>query len=136
LAVAAIDRLLEKNTMRFLSREEGTLRPHAKSLSNEFQNFVHDVERVVKNIQDSTGSGLSSARSELEGRVSRAKATLADAGRSAMEHAGETKDAVTDYMERRPVAALAVAVAVGALIAFAISRMGSRSHNEPFRWER
>ena len=121
--------------MGLLSHERIT-HPDGKGLANDLQRFVHDAERIVKDIQGLTGSGFSSARSELENHLARAKAGIADASRSALQHAGETKEVVTDYMSRRPVASLAVAVAVGALIAFAISRIGARRSNEPFIWDR
>jgi len=122
--------------MGLLSHHEDAARPNGKGLSGDFQNFIHDVERVMKDLQGLTGSGLSSARSELESQVAKARASLADASRQAMDRATHTKEAVGEYVTTRPVTSLLVAIAAGALIAYAISRIGSSSNrNEPFRWE-
>jgi len=87
-------------------------------LAQEFNNFVSDVEKVVKDLQGLTGSSLAAARSELQSRVSRARDSLSDAGRGAMQTAVRTKD----YVAERPWAALAVAVAIGAVVAVILSR--------------
>jgi ElaB/YqjD/DUF883 family membrane-anchored ribosome-binding protein len=109
--------------MGILSRASEALhRPQANGLAQEFNSFVSDVERVVKDLQHLTGSSLSSARSELEGRVSRARESLTSAGRGAVDTASRTKDAMEEYVTRRPWPALAVAVAVGAVVAVILTR--------------
>jgi len=109
--------------MGILSRTSEVLhRPTSNGLAQEFNSFVSDVERVVKDLQHLTGSSLSSARSELEGRVSRARESLANAGRGAVAAAARTQDAMEGYVARRPWPALAVAVAVGAVVAVILTR--------------
>jgi ElaB/YqjD/DUF883 family membrane-anchored ribosome-binding protein len=87
-------------------------------LAQEFNNFVSDVERVVKDLQNLTGSSLTAARSQLQDRVARARENLSDAGRGAMDTAYRTKD----YVAERPWAAVAVAVAIGAIVAVILTR--------------
>ena len=109
--------------MGILSRASEVLhRPDSNGLAREFNSFVSDVERVVKDLQHLTGSSLSSARSELEGRVSRARESLAGAGRDAVDTAARGTDAMEEYVTRRPWSALAVAVAVGAVVAVILTR--------------
>jgi ElaB/YqjD/DUF883 family membrane-anchored ribosome-binding protein len=109
--------------MGILSRTSEVLhRPGSNGLAQEFNSFVSDVERVVKDLQHLTGSSLSSARSELEGRVSRARDSLAGAGRDAVDTATRTRDAMEKYVTRRPWPALAVAAAIGAVVAVILTR--------------
>src|SRR5689334_5041993 len=105
--------------MGILSRTTESLgRSNGDGLAQEFNNFVTDVERVAKDLQQLTGSSLAAARSELQGRISRARDSLSDAGRGAAETAVRTRD----YVAERPWAAVAVAVAIGALVAIVLSR--------------
>jgi len=105
--------------MGILSRATESMgRSSGNGLAHEFNNFVTDVERVAKDLQHLTGSSLAAARNELQGRISRARDSLSDAGRGAMDTAVRTRD----YVAERPWAAVAVAVAVGAIIAVALSR--------------
>jgi ElaB/YqjD/DUF883 family membrane-anchored ribosome-binding protein len=109
--------------MGIMSRASEVLhRPAANGLAQEFNSFVSDVERVVKDLQSLTGSSLSAARSELEGRVSRARESLGDVGRGAADTAARTKDAMEQYVSRRPWPALALALAVGAVVAVILTR--------------
>jgi ElaB/YqjD/DUF883 family membrane-anchored ribosome-binding protein len=108
--------------MRILSRAETLTRPAVNGLAREFNDFVSDVERVVKDLQHLTGNSLSAARSELESRVSRARDTLTGAGREAVTTAARTKDAMEEYVSQRPWPALAVAIAIGAILAVIFTR--------------
>jgi ElaB/YqjD/DUF883 family membrane-anchored ribosome-binding protein len=109
--------------MGMLSRVSEAGQSSGNGLAQEFNNFVSDVERVVKDLQNLTGSSLTAARSELQGRVTRARESLSEAGRGAVDTAYRTKDYVTE----RPWAAVAVAVAIGAIVAVVLTR---RSGNE------
>jgi len=105
--------------MGILARASETLgQADSEGLAKEFNNFVSDVERVAKDLQQLTGTSLATARSELQGRISRARESLSEAGRGAMDTAARTRD----YVAERPWAALAVAVAIGAIIAVALTR--------------
>ena len=104
--------------MGMLSRVSEVGRSGGNGLAQEFNNFVSDVERVVKDLQSLTGSSLTAARAELQGRVARARESLSDAGRGAMDTAYRTKD----YVAERPWAAVAVAVAIGAIVAVVLTR--------------
>jgi ElaB/YqjD/DUF883 family membrane-anchored ribosome-binding protein len=109
--------------MGILSRASEVLhRPDGSGVTQEFNSFVSDVERVVKDLQHLTGSSLSAARSELEGRISRARESLAGTGRGAIDSAARTRDAMEEYMAQRPWPALAVAVAIGAVVAVILTR--------------
>ena len=109
--------------MGIMSRASEVLhRPAGNGLAKEFNSFVSDVERVVKDLQNLTGSSLSAARSELEGRVSRARESLSEAGRGAVDTATRTKDVMEEYVSRRPWPALAIALAVGAVVAVILTR--------------
>jgi ElaB/YqjD/DUF883 family membrane-anchored ribosome-binding protein len=104
--------------MGMLSRVSEAGRSGGNGLAQEFNNFVSDVERVVKDLQNLTGSSLTAARSELQDRVSRARENLSGVGRGAMDTAYRTKD----YVAERPWAAVAVAVAIGAIVAVVLTR--------------
>jgi ElaB/YqjD/DUF883 family membrane-anchored ribosome-binding protein len=105
--------------MGILSRATDNFRrSDGNGLAQEFNNFVTDVERVAKDLQQLTGSSLAAARSDLQGRIARARDSLGDAGRGAMRTAERTRD----YVAERPWAAVALAVAVGTVIAVALSR--------------
>ena len=109
--------------MGIMSRASEVLnRPAGNGLAHEFNSFVSDVERVVKDLQNLTGSSLSAARSELEGRVSRARESLGETGRGAVDTAVRTKDAMETYVSKRPWPALAIALAVGAVVAVILTR--------------
>src|SRR5215831_17338097 len=99
--------------MGILSRASPALgKPDSNGIIREFNNFVADVERVAKDLQHLTGSSLAAARSELQGRVTRARESLSDASKGAVETAARTRDAMTGYVSERPWPALAIAVAL------------------------
>jgi ElaB/YqjD/DUF883 family membrane-anchored ribosome-binding protein len=105
--------------MGILSRASESMgRSSGEGLAKEFNNFVSDVERVAKDLQQLTGSSLAAARAELQGRIARARDSMSDAGRGAAETAVRTRD----YVAERPWAAVAVAVAIGAIVAVVLSR--------------
>jgi ElaB/YqjD/DUF883 family membrane-anchored ribosome-binding protein len=109
--------------MGILSRaSQAWSKPDSNGLAREFNSFVGDVERVVQNLQHLTGNSLVAARSDLEGRITRARESLSDAGRSAAQAATRTRDAMEDYVTEKPWPALAIAVAVGAIIAVVLTR--------------
>ncbi|MEO8626558.1 MAG: hypothetical protein ABI612_00450 [Betaproteobacteria bacterium] len=96
------------------------------NLQGEFQSFVSDIDRVVKGLQQLASGGVSSARSELEDRVSRAKSILADTGRSATDSATRARDSMEGYVTERPWVALGAAIAIGAVVAVLLTRRGGK----------
>jgi ElaB/YqjD/DUF883 family membrane-anchored ribosome-binding protein len=95
-------------------------------MEGDFKTFVGDVEKVMKQIQNLTGDGLSLARSELEGKIATARTRFSEAGKTAADTAARTKGAMEEYVAQKPWPALAAAIAIGAIAAILLSR-GRRS---------
>lgn len=107
---------------RVLSNTLSSSGSSAERLAADFQTFVGDVEQALRSASVLPGDGMAAARTKLEEKVSQARLRLADAGSAAWQVAGRARDASEDYVRARPWTVLGVAVAIGALAAFLLSR--------------
>lgn len=90
----------------------------------ELDSLVEDVERVIDDLKHITGERVTRLRSDLEASVAGARSTLSDASRRAADKAYQAKDAVQEYVVEKPWNAVAIAIAVGAIVAVMLSRRG------------
>jgi len=90
----------------------------------ELDSLVEDVERVIDDLKHITGERITRLRSDLEASVAGARSTLSDASRRAADKAYQAKDAVQGYVTEKPWNAVAIAIAVGAIVAIMLSRRG------------
>ena len=97
-------------------------------MSEDFQTFVGDVEKVMKQIQELTGDGMSAARSELGEKLTRARTRFSEAGKAAADTATRTKGAMEEFVAQKPWPALAAAAAIGVIIAIALTRRHGRRY--------
>jgi ElaB/YqjD/DUF883 family membrane-anchored ribosome-binding protein len=91
-------------------------------LARDFQGFVSDVEGLLENAQKISSEGVSLARAKLEEKVEQAKFKLDVALAAAAEEASRALVVTEGYVRRRPLKALGIAAAAGAVVALLLAR--------------
>lgn len=94
-------------------------------LSNEFKNFVNDVERLIKETASLTGDDLARAKIKLNQRINLAKHTINNATSSLMDEARKTATATNEYVHDKPW----TVIGAGALVSFMLGVLiGQKKH--------
>ena len=95
----------------------------AKSkMAGDIKTVVADGEDLIKAAADVSSEGFAAARGKFDEKVSRARETLADASRPAIDQARRTAAAANGYVHGNPWTVIGAAAAVGLLIGFLASR--------------
>lgn len=94
------------------------------SVSEEFHNFVADIEDLIKSSSSLTGDDLAAAKEKLSERISEAKAHLGEVGESIAERARCTAEAADEYVHEQPWTAVGAGAAFGLLVGFLLARRG------------
>lgn len=92
------------------------------ALSNEFRNFVSDIEDLVKSSTSLTGDELAKAKDKIKDRISSAKVSLASAGDSIAQRARRTATATNEYVNDEPWKAIAIGAAAGFFVGVLVAR--------------
>jgi ElaB/YqjD/DUF883 family membrane-anchored ribosome-binding protein len=96
----------------------------SSGLVREFNNFVADVEDLIKSTTQLTGEDLAKAKAKLNERVSAAKESMAEMGETIANRTRKTAADANDYVHEKPWNAVGISVAVGFLLGYLISRRG------------
>jgi ElaB/YqjD/DUF883 family membrane-anchored ribosome-binding protein len=91
-------------------------------MAGDFNAVITDSEDLLNAAAAASGDGFATARAKFEEKLRSARASLADASRTAVEKAREGAAATDDYVHDSPWTAIGVAAAAGILIGFLISR--------------
>jgi len=83
-------------------------------MAGDLKTVVTDSEELLKAAATVSGAGFTAARTKLEDKLRRAKASLADASQPVVAKARQADE----YVHGSPWTAIGVAVAVGALLGF------------------
>jgi ElaB/YqjD/DUF883 family membrane-anchored ribosome-binding protein len=94
----------------------------AGALSQEFHNFVSDIEDLIKSSTSLSGDELAAARERIKERVAQARAVLGETGGNVLERARRTLAATNDYVADEPWKAIGVGAAVGFLLGLLVAR--------------
>ncbi|MEO8001055.1 MAG: DUF883 family protein [Arenimonas sp.] len=107
------------NTMGTVAAKAGKV---ADNASSEFQNFIADVEDLVKETTTLTGEDLSRAKAKLSARLADAKESVVGMGGEIADRARKGAKATDDYVHEQPWKAIGAGAAIGLLIGFALAR--------------
>ena len=94
----------------------------ADNASSEFQNFIADVEDLVKETTTLTGEDLARAKEKLSARLADAKDSVVSMGGDIADRARKGAKATDDYVHEQPWKAIGAGAAIGLLVGFALAR--------------
>ena len=92
------------------------------SISNEFHNFIADIEDLVKQTTSLTGKDLEHAKDQLADRIASAKASVEDVGNDILDQARKSVTATNEYVHEQPWNAIGAGAFVGVLFGFLLAR--------------
>jgi ElaB/YqjD/DUF883 family membrane-anchored ribosome-binding protein len=93
-------------------------------ITQEFQNFVADMEDLIKASTSLTGEDLARAKANLSARVAAARAFVEEIPGAISDRAGNTVEVADNYVREQPWQAIGITAAVGLLIGFLLGRRG------------
>lgn len=96
--------------------------PGSGAVSEEFHNFLADVEDLVKDTTTLTGDDLARAKDKLSSRLASAKESLGELGNTVAQKARKTADVTNNYVHEQPWKAIGIGATVGLLLGFALAR--------------
>lgn len=92
------------------------------SIANEFNNFVADVEDLIKATTHLTGEDLSKAKAKLNERIALAKESATEIGESLANRARKTAETTNTYVHEQPWNAVGIGAAVGLVVGYLLAR--------------
>ncbi len=93
-------------------------------ITQEFKNFVADMEDLIKASTSLTGEDLARAKANVYARVATARAFLEEIPGEISDRARNTVKVADGYVREQPWQAMGVTAAVGLLIGFLLGRRG------------
>jgi ElaB/YqjD/DUF883 family membrane-anchored ribosome-binding protein len=93
-------------------------------ITQEFQNFVADIEDLIKAGTSLTGDDLARAKAKLAARVAAARAFVEEMPGTISDRARNTAKVADDYVREQPWQTVGIGAAVGLLIGFLLGRRG------------
>jgi ElaB/YqjD/DUF883 family membrane-anchored ribosome-binding protein len=93
-------------------------------VAKEFQNFVADMEDLIKAATSLTGDDLARAKANLAARVAAARAFVEEMPGTISDRARNTVKVADDYVREQPWQTVGIGAAVGLLIGFLLGRRG------------
>ena len=100
----------------------------AESASGEFQNFVADVEDLVKETTTLTGEDLNRAKAKLTARLAEAKDSAIEFGGEVANKVRKGAAATDQYVHDQPWKAIGASAATGAAIGLLVGYALARRH--------
>ncbi len=96
----------------------------AENASSEFQNFVADVEDLVKETTTLTGEDLRRAKAKLSARLAEAKESVVEMGGEIAQRAKKGAIATDEFVHEQPWKAIGAGAAIGLVVGFLLARRG------------
>ena len=94
----------------------------SSALSREFQNFVSDIEDLIKSSTSLSGEELKKAKDKIQERIGTAKAALDSATQGVMQRGRAAAVATNEYVTEEPWKAVGIGAALGFLLGLLVSR--------------
>jgi len=92
------------------------------ALSQEFQNFLTDIESLFKATTSLTGAELEIAKAKINERIATAKVKAADLSTNLREQARDAMAVTDTYVREEPWKAVGAGTAIGFLLGFILAR--------------
>lgn len=93
-----------------------------EKLAADLKVVVADAEELLRATAGQAGEKISDLRSKIEGRLSNARATLAEAQDAVVDKAKQVGHATDDYVHDNPWRSVGIAAGVGLLVGILIGR--------------
>ncbi len=91
-------------------------------ITQEFQNFVADMEDLIKASTSLTGEDLARAKASLNARVAAARAFVEEMPEAISVRARNTLKLADGYVREQPWQTIGITAAVGVLVGFLLGR--------------
>ncbi len=101
---------------------DSQVRKAASGISNEFQNFLCDIEDLFKATTSLTGDDLARAKAKLGARIEAAKESIEDASDNVAQRARRTAAMSNNYVHEQPWTVIGAGAAVSFLLGYLIAR--------------
>ena len=93
-------------------------------ITQEFQNFVADMEDLIESSTSLTGEDFARAKAKLYARVAAARALVDEMPGALSDQARNTVKAADNYVRGQPWQAIGITAAVGVFVGFLLGRRG------------
>ena len=107
-----------------LSGHSQELRDGSARLRDDLRTLMRDAESLLRNIGGASRDGAGAARSQLESTLADVRGRMADRQDAARTQVSRAMYATGDYVSANPVRAVVIAAAVGAVLAWVLTRGG------------
>ena len=98
----------------------------ATEVNHEFNNFVSDIENLIKETASLTGDELAQAKIKINQRIASAKQSISSVSSTVAEQARKTASATNEYVHEKPWAA----IGTGAVVSFALGLLLSHHYEK------
>ena len=95
-----------------------------QAVTDEFHNFIADIEDLLKTTTSLTGAEFESAKKKLTERVATAKASVEDLGQNFAAKARHSAEATDRYVHKQPWQSIAACAAVSFVLGVFVARCG------------
>lgn len=96
--------------------------PGQPDFSGELNNFVKDIEELIKEATSLTGDELTQVKARLYARVAEAQESVQELGGEIAEQARKGAAATNEYVHHQPWQAIGAGAAVGLLVGYLLAR--------------
>lgn len=97
--------------------------PKAPSaLSQEFHNFLSDIETLFKSTTSLTGAELEAAKAKISERIAVAKVKAVEVSNTITQQARDTITYTDNYVHEKPWNAVGASAAIGFLLGYILAR--------------
>lgn len=91
-------------------------------VSREFNNFVTDMEDLIKSTTSLTGDDLTAAKVKLNARIAAARDTVAEISGTITQRVRKSAAVTNNYVHDQPWQAIGIGAAVGVLLGYVLGR--------------
>lgn len=94
----------------------------SSGVAREFNNFITDIEDLIKSTTNLTGEDLQKAKDKLNERIAAAKESAAEVGETVVARARQTAETTNTYVHEKPWSAVGASAAIGLLLGYLLAR--------------
>jgi ElaB/YqjD/DUF883 family membrane-anchored ribosome-binding protein len=91
-------------------------------VTNEFHNFVADMEDLVSKTTSVTGEELTRVKAKLSARIAAAKLSIEEMGTTVIQRTRQAATVTNNYVHEQPWQAIGIGAAAGVLLGFVLGR--------------
>ena len=95
---------------------------HKEKLMHDLNQVIHDAEELLKNTEQQTGDGFTSAKAKFESSLKNAKAEISRVEDIVINKTKEAAQATDVYVKENPWQSAGIAAGIGLLVGLLISR--------------